>query len=47
MMIPSVIGMGKLGASMIAAFASRGHTVWGIDKLPSVNDAVRQGRAPV
>ncbi len=43
----SVIGLGKLGASMTAAFASRGFDVVGVDVNQTVIDAVNQGKAPV
>src|SRR4051794_12373191 len=43
----SVIGLGKLGASMAAAFASRGFDVIGVDVNARVVELVSQGRAPV
>lgn len=43
----SVIGLGKLGASMAAAIASRGHQVIGVDVVPGTVDAINAGRAPV
>lgn len=43
----SIIGLGKLGASMAAAMASRGHHVIGVDVNRSAIDAVNAGRAPV
>ena len=43
----SVIGLGKLGASMAASIASRGHDVIGVDISQAAVDAVNQGRAPV
>jgi UDPglucose 6-dehydrogenase len=43
----SIIGLGKLGASMAAALASRGHRVVGVDTNPAVVQAVLSGRAPV
>lgn len=43
----SVIGLGKLGASMAAAFASRGLDVIGVDVNQGTIDAVNQGQAPV
>lgn len=43
----SVIGLGKLGASMAAAFASRGLDVIGVDVNQSAVDLVNQGKAPV
>jgi UDPglucose 6-dehydrogenase len=43
----SVIGLGKLGASMAAAFASRNLHVIGVDVNQAAIDAVNQGQAPV
>lgn len=43
----SIIGLGKLGASMIAAFASRGFDCIGVDVNQNFVDAVNNGRAPV
>ena len=43
----SVVGLGKLGASMAAAIASRGCNVIGVDVNPQVVEAVNTGRAPV
>ena len=43
----SVIGLGKLGASMLAGMASRGFQVIGVDILESSIRAVNEGRAPV
>lgn len=43
----SVIGLGKLGASMAAAIASRGFDVIGVDVNQQVADALNTGRAPV
>lgn len=43
----SVIGLGKLGASMAAAFASRGFDVVGVDVNQTSVDAVNRGDAPV
>jgi UDPglucose 6-dehydrogenase len=43
----SVIGLGKLGASMAAAMASRGFSVIGCDSNPRVVAALQEGRAPV
>jgi UDPglucose 6-dehydrogenase len=39
--------MGKLGASMAAAIASKGHSVIGVDVNHRAVDAVNAGRAPV
>jgi len=43
----SVIGLGKLGASMAAAFASRGLDVVGVDVNQRSIDFVNEGKAPV
>lgn len=43
----SVVGLGKLGASMAAAIASRGFHVVGVDINPRAVEAVNAGRAPV
>ena len=43
----SVIGLGKLGASMVAGMASRGLRVIGVDVSEQAVEAVNQGRAPV
>lgn len=43
----SVIGLGKLGASMAAAIASRGFNVIGVDVSQRSVDAVNAGHAPV
>lgn len=43
----SVIGLGKLGASMAAAFAARGFQVVGVDVNQAAVDAVNEGKAPV
>lgn len=43
----SVIGLGKLGASMAAAIASRGFQVIGVDVDQRAVDLVNAGRAPV
>ena len=43
----SVIGLGKLGASMLAGMASRGFYVIGVDITESSIRAVNEGRAPV
>jgi len=43
----SVVGLGKLGASMAAAIASRGHHVVGVDISSVAVEAVNSGRAPV
>jgi UDPglucose 6-dehydrogenase len=43
----SIVGLGKLGASMAAAIASRGFDVIGVDVNAPVVEAVNAGRAPV
>src|SRR5262249_2789284 len=43
----SIVGLGKLGASMAAAIASRGHRVVGVDVNHRSVDAINDGRAPV
>ena len=43
----SVIGLGKLGASMAAAFAERGLNVIGVDVNQQTIDLVNEGKAPV
>jgi len=43
----SVIGLGKLGASMAAAMASKGHQIIGVDVGQRIVDRVNEGHAPV
>ena len=43
----SVVGLGKLGASMAAAIASRGHEVIGVDVNRRAVDRLNAGEAPV
>ena len=43
----SIIGLGKLGASMAAAIASRGFRVIGVDVNQRAVDDLNAGRAPV
>ena len=43
----SIIGLGKLGASMAAAIASRGFSVIGVDLNQRAVDLVNAGHAPV
>ena len=43
----SVFGLGKLGASMAGAFASKGFLVTGVDVNHGVVRALNEGRAPV
>ncbi len=43
----SVIGLGKLGAPMVACFAAKGHKVIGVDVNPCHVELINQGRATV
>jgi UDPglucose 6-dehydrogenase len=43
----SVIGLGKLGAPLAAALASKGHDVVGVDLNPEYVRLLSEGRAPV
>jgi UDPglucose 6-dehydrogenase len=43
----SVVGLGKLGACMAAAIASRGFAVIGLDVMRNVVDDLNEGKAPV
>src|SRR5439155_4323074 len=43
----SIVGLGKLGASMAAAIASRGYRVIGVDVDHDAVEALNAGRAPV
>ena len=43
----SVIGLGKLGAPMLAVLADKGYEVVGVDLDPAVVASVNAGRAPV
>jgi UDPglucose 6-dehydrogenase len=43
----SIVGLGKLGASMAAGIASRGHQVIGVDVSRSAVERVNAGHAPV
>ena len=43
----SIVGLGKLGASMAAAIASRGFNVIGVDVNQRSVDLLNAGRAPV
>jgi UDPglucose 6-dehydrogenase len=43
----SIVGLGKLGACMAAAIASRGHGVVGVDLRAEAVTAINEGRAPV
>jgi UDPglucose 6-dehydrogenase len=46
-MAVSVVGLGKLGAPLVAVVASKGHRVVGVDLDPAVVAAMAAGRAPV
>ena len=43
----SVVGLGKLGASMVAGFASKGYDVMGLDKYEDIVNKLNNGIAPV
>src|ERR1700712_4739695 len=43
----SIVGLGKLGASMAAAIGSRGHHVIGVDVNHRSVDLLNSGHAPV
>jgi UDPglucose 6-dehydrogenase len=43
----SIVGLGKLGASMLGAIARRGFQVIGVDVNPRCVEAINQGHAPV
>ena len=43
----SVIGLGKLGASMAATFAAKGFDVRGVDRNPQTVDLINRGLPPV
>ena len=43
----SIIGLGKLGSSMVAAFASRGFNVTGVDINQQSVELLNAGNAPV
>src|SRR5262249_10787330 len=43
----SIVGLGKLGASMAAAIASRGHEVIGVDVNRRAVDAINDGQPSV
>ena len=43
----SIIGLGKLGACMLAAYANKGHRAIGVDINPAYIEAINQGKAPV
>lgn len=43
----SIIGLGKLGAPLLAVMAHKGHTVVGVDANPRAVAALNEGQAPV
>jgi len=43
----SIIGLGKLGAPMLAVMAHKGHTVVGVDVNPTFVSAIHAGKPPV
>src|ERR1041385_5817981 len=43
----SIVGLGKLGAPLLAVMAHKGHTVVGVDVNPESVAAAGQGKAPV
>ncbi len=43
----SIIGLGKLGACMLAAYASKGHRAIGVDINPVYVEAINKGEAPI
>jgi len=43
----SIIGLGKLGASIAAAISGRGHDVVGVDSNHDIVDLINAGQAPV
>lgn len=43
----SIIGLGKLGASIAAAIASRGHDVVGVDSNSEIVDLINSGKSPI
>lgn len=45
--IVSVIGLGKVGASMLAAYASKGHRLIGVDVNPQAVELINAGQPPV
>jgi len=42
----SVIGLGKLGAPLLACFASRGYRVIGVDLDPRPVSLINQAKSP-
>ena len=45
--IVSIIGLGKLGASMMGCFSSKNIEVLGYDNNPKVINLVKKGKSPV
>lgn len=45
-MIISVIGMGKIGLPLAVQFASKGHTVWGVDISQPTVELINAGKEP-
>lgn len=43
----SVVGLGKLGTPMVACFASKGHSIVGVDINPHNVELINQGKSPV
>ena len=43
----SVVGLGKLGACMLALYASKGHKVYGVDVNQETVDCINKGLCPV
>ncbi|UBF28443.1 nucleotide sugar dehydrogenase [Kovacikia minuta CCNUW1] len=43
----SVVGLGKLGAPMVACLADKGYRVIGVDVNPAAIEAINAGKAPV
>lgn len=43
----SIVGLGKLGAPMMACFAAQGYNVIGVDINPNIVELINQGKAPV
>lgn len=46
-LIISIVGLGKLGSPMAAAYASRGYRVIGVDVNPDFIKTINEGRPPV
>ncbi len=43
----SIIGLGKLGSPMVAAYASKGHQIIGVDVNPETIRLINEGKPPV